>query len=99
MQLSRLLSALPNLLDEPLGILSQENKGHVPGNSQLWGFAPKGCKLFEVSLALPCPAPASMALPWDLPGLCDIPPPAQAEQFTALNELLAQNPAPSLMVV
>lgn len=62
MQLSRLLSALPNLLDEPLGILSQENKGHVPGNSQLWGFAPKGCKLFEVSLALPCPAPASMAL-------------------------------------
>lgn len=56
MQLSRLPSAPPNLLADPLGIMSQENKDNKPGESvsQLWGFAPKvSASCLEVSPALP----------------------------------------------
>lgn len=94
MQLSRLPSAPPNLLAEPLGILSQENKSNMPGKKAILSsgyLLPKSANCLEVSLALPHPALAvphpalalphpALAVPWDLPGLCDIPPLAQDSQ-------------------
>lgn len=96
MQLRWLPSAPPNLLAEPLGILSQENKGNVPGQKQFSspGICSQSLQIVWKPVWL-CPIP-----PWLCHGICQdsvtsfplarTARMAQAEQFTALSNLLAR---------
>lgn len=75
MQLSRLPGAPPNLLADPLGIMSQENKGDKPGQKlfSALGICSKSvCKLFgSQSCSAPSCTGSARGVCQDSVGQCD----------------------------
>lgn len=69
MQLSRLPSIPPNLLADPLGIMSQENKDDKPGLKCF--SAPEICSKSVCKLFVLLCTISHWLCPWGLPGLWD----------------------------